>query len=496
MTTFLKHAGVILIAFVGFDAPVAYAQNQLSPSATVKDGMVHYAIPYDNTLWVAKFDGPNYDTLPRLTFEGKKYGFSIVGENPAKPKLALLHAFSVNSSGNGIHSIYSGTGWGEWKIMYGQFTSRLSSVFYNNKVYVFGRGTDNNLYVSAGTDSTFSDWSMMPQKVFATGAGAASGPDGIRVVATDAQGVVWQSTLNGSSWSSWVSLGCCAHTQSEPAITWSYDKTYDAEIRGTDQALYSKTYAPGGEGVAWSKLPGATQASPSIVRDSIGDQMLVVYGTDGANYYATRKARGGWSGFTPVDRARLAGRYIVDITVVGGTSSAVKCADGWVKNPQDLNAGAGGQYIYACLLYGARSNALKSIGILNRGQHNESQTLNPWYDPNNTRPLKSFSDGCSRGTIVPYDLNKGAGGSYIYFCKSKTDGKSDPNSVTPDFLTDIMFRVSATSWANTEKCGGTAFKFGKNVWQVTWTDWYGSEDVLDLNHLSGGKYIWLCVRGD
>ncbi|HUP87975.1 MAG TPA: hypothetical protein VM100_01350, partial [Longimicrobiales bacterium] len=362
-------AALIALTLTSVSAGSGQNTNRFSPSATIKDGQVHSIMAINSAMWTVYWNSSNNDTLPRLSFDGlKDYGFAIVGENPAKPAAAELHAFSVNASGNMVHSRFAAPAWTAWQNMSGQFLSRPAAAYYGDKVYVFGLGTDNRIWYASGSGDQFSNWMPITGGNFVTGASAAAGPDGIWVVATDANSVVWKTVFDGQSGSPWVSLGCCAHKSSEPTVIWMRDNIYEVLIRGTDQLVYDKGFATGGEGVAWSKLNGATQASVAVVRDANMDAMMILYGTDGNDWYATRKSTTGWSKFARFDAPRLTGPYITDITVVAGSSSSVACPAGYLKNPQDLNAGAGGDYIYQCVKYGQKDDALADINLINWGK--------------------------------------------------------------------------------------------------------------------------------
>ncbi|MEO6700977.1 MAG: MAC/perforin domain-containing protein [Jatrophihabitantaceae bacterium] len=91
---------------------------------------------------------------------------------------------------------------------------------------------------------------------------------------------------------------------------------------------------------------------------------------------------------------------INDIQIIFGKNASAPA--GYVKLPQDLNDGAGGDYIYLCYRPAAYSNtgAIKDVTVIGSGDANVA----PPYD---------FEK-------VPGDLNKGAGGEYIYVCISRT----------------------------------------------------------------------------
>jgi len=109
-----------------------------------------------------------------------------------------------------------------------------------------------------------------------------------------------------------------------------------------------------------------------------------------ANTWGPRKSR----------EAALHADYIDALAIVHGNQSDIPAPQGYVKIPQDLNAGAKGKYIYLC--YHATSAAahekpcLVDIRFVS-GNHQDIPAP-PGY------------------TKIDVDLNKGAGGDFIYLC--------------------------------------------------------------------------------
>ena len=139
--------------------------------------------------------------------------------------------------------------------------------------------------------------------------------------------------------------------------------------------------------------------------------------------------------------------HIVDLAVLGGNSpNANPDPLGWSKIPTDLNAGAGGEYIY---LYVKRGTGPAVTGLF------VITGDNPYLAP---------PHGYTR---INHDLNKGAGGDYIYLCYTKV----------PDWppITDVKVVVSDNS--NVEMPLGYI------------------RIPADLNRGAGGKFIYLCYRG-
>jgi len=139
--------------------------------------------------------------------------------------------------------------------------------------------------------------------------------------------------------------------------------------------------------------------------------------------------------------AAVAQAPISEVTVIYGGSSGIQAPAGWVKIGRDLNAGAGGDYIYVCYK--------KGVGAPITGLY-----VTTGYHP-------STAELC---TIIPVDLNRNAGGDYIYLWYTK-----DPNcEVVNDIV--VIFGENAPAPAGYTKIN------------------------YDLNRNAGGEYIYLCYR--
>ncbi len=150
------------------------------------------------------------------------------------------------------------------------------------------------------------------------------------------------------------------------------------------------------------------------------------------------------------------GYFIDDIKGhVGGNAPDTR--DGYTKIPVDLNEGAGGQYIY---LYYRKNNI---------GRFTSLNAFTSW------RPELPFASSSKRALGVNFDnslwtdLNRGAGGPFIYIEGSYASGPTD----SPLRVSDILV-ISSTS-------------------KVTaYGDWHVIPQ--DLNEGAGGKWIYLCYK--
>jgi hypothetical protein len=139
-------------------------------------------------------------------------------------------------------------------------------------------------------------------------------------------------------------------------------------------------------------------------------------------------------------------QFITNLQVISEGSDDNRCPSSMMWNSQDLNQGAGGDYIYLCYSKGGTTQPLTDLQVTSSGgAGNQCGGGWEWY---------------------PQDLNKGAGGDYIHLC-SRRDGQLP--------IKDIMF----TSNPNP----GNLCPSGWN-----WID----KDLNKATEKSGDPYIYLC----
>jgi len=130
---------------------------------------------------------------------------------------------------------------------------------------------------------------------------------------------------------------------------------------------------------------------------------------------------------------------ISEVTVIRGGSSGIQPPAGYTRINADLNAGAGGDYIYLCYKKGVGAPITGLCVTIDSG----APPANPKY------------------TRINVDLNDGAGGDYIYLWYTK-----DPDCAA---IQDVMVQ------------------FGQGSRPPAGWTWIG----VDLNRNAGGQYIWL-----
>lgn len=133
-------------------------------------------------------------------------------------------------------------------------------------------------------------------------------------------------------------------------------------------------------------------------------------------------------------KAQIYADYVDDLTVIVGDNSGIQPPSGYTKIPYDLNKGAGGKYIYLCF----HKESFHPIGE-NKKSIDDIVIVYGKDAP----PPAGY-------TKIPNDLNQGAGGDYIYLCYRKVDynnvsaikdvtviGGGDPNVPPPYGFTKV-----------------------------------------------------------
>lgn len=150
---------------------------------------------------------------------------------------------------------------------------------------------------------------------------------------------------------------------------------------------------------------------------------------------------------------------ITDIKIISGNSSDIPAPQRYRRVNQDLNQGAGGEYVYLCYTEDADLGATITDIIVVAGDS----------------PDVPVPAGYKK---VDTDLNKGAGGKYIYLCVYRGEGPGIQS--LPQFIVSDQAMPAIT-----------AVKLPAPDQPMT-----GQYAMIpqDLNEGSGGKYIYLCTR--
>ena len=179
--------------------------------------------------------------------------------------------------------------------MQGTWTKDVAAVSSAWGIFVFARGTDDNVYYRRLSGGAWSGWTSLAGQTSAAPAAAADA-SGVHLVVR-AQDGMWTRRWNGTNFENWVFLG--ANASGTPAVAASASGVYVFVRAQSDAGTWVNRYTAG----AWSgftSLNWATNASP-VAAGEVGGAAVHVFvrGNDG-NLYWGRMVPAGFTGFALV----------------------------------------------------------------------------------------------------------------------------------------------------------------------------------------------------
>lgn len=221
----------------------------------------------------------------------------------------------------------------------------------------------------------------------------------------------------------------------------SEEAKYKESISSFNSNSVTNRFVQGGDGILaisafdskedFSKWRDSVRENPDFVDfvPSIGLAGLWELAKDSATKAVMQAAFEKWA-TTRSMALQLYANYVDALTVISGGASTIQPPEGYTKVPFDLNRGAGGDYIYLCYHKASFKPMIKN-------QPGISDLAVIFGE--NAQPPAGYEK-------LPNDLNKGAGGEYVYLCFKKCEynnaevikdvrviGGSSPD-VAPDYL--------------------------------------------------------------
>jgi hypothetical protein len=187
-----------------------------------------------------------------------------------------------------------------WTSLGGVLTSGpAAAARARNSLDVFGRGTDQTLYVNTWTGSAWSGWTQVsPAPIGSDPAAVSSGPNGINVVARGTDNQMYAITWSPAGWGTWQGLG--GVFTSGPAIASQGLGQLDVFGRGTDQTLYVNS-STGGGWSGWNQVsPAPIGSDPAAISWGPGRIDVFAKGTDDQMYTIVFDGPAGWGAWQPL----------------------------------------------------------------------------------------------------------------------------------------------------------------------------------------------------
>lgn len=205
-----------------------------------------------------------------------------------------LDVFARGSDNQLWQTYWTGTAWIPWLPLGGALTSDPAAVSRDTShIDIFVRGTDNAIYQRSWTGLAWTGWSSLGGSFVSGPAVSSWDANRMDVFVRGADNQIWQSYWTGGPWSSWFSLG--GNVVSDPAaVSWGPNRI-DVFARGADNSIMQK-YWNGTTWVGWSSLGGNFVSDPTVA--SRGANKLDVFARSADNSLWINSWNGAtWSGW-------------------------------------------------------------------------------------------------------------------------------------------------------------------------------------------------------
>jgi chitodextrinase len=174
-----------------------------------------------------------------------------------------------------------------------QDTSVVGSTTYSYTVDAYDAAGNHSAQSSPASATTPQVWTSLGGILTSSAAVASSGTTRSDVFVRGTDNALYQRTWNGTSWSPWTSLGGVL-TSSPSAVSWGPNRI-DVFVRGTDKGLWQRTW----NGTAWSPweaLGGILTSGAGTASWAAGHLDVFVRGSDNALYHKSFDGTT-WSGW-------------------------------------------------------------------------------------------------------------------------------------------------------------------------------------------------------
>jgi hypothetical protein len=143
------------------------------------------------------------------------------------------------------------------------FDDNPAAVTFQGQVYVFARNADNRIIVRHTSGGTWTGWTPVPGLAAGSGPGAVVYGQSIRLFARGQDGQLWENQLVEGRWFGWQPLDG-GLTSAPSAGVRLHTATLEVAVRGTDNALYYRTYTPANGWYGWAGLGGNLGSAPTV----------------------------------------------------------------------------------------------------------------------------------------------------------------------------------------------------------------------------------------
>jgi hypothetical protein len=163
---------------------------------------------------------------------------------------------------------------------------------------------------------------------------ACMGGNVLMIAARRSDGAIWVAARTSGDWSAWRSLG--GEVRSEPSLACLRDGTAHVFVRGTDDAVWTRTTRPTDD---WRSLGGVIDGAPDAAAGAGGRIDVVARGTDGMVWHNVFSASE-WLGWTslrvPTSTSPAVASLAAERVVVVTTAADGAVQSGTLTNDRTL----------------------------------------------------------------------------------------------------------------------------------------------------------------
>lgn len=210
-----------------------------------------------------------------------------------------IDVFVRGTDGNLWHQAWTG-GWSGWEPfgappggLAGDDPTAVASA--TGRIDVFARGSDSHLWHRVYDGALSHPWENLGGTLTSGPSAASWAPGRLDVLARGAGGDLVHRYLDGGGWSGWESLGGFL-TSAPAAVSWAPDRL-DIFVRGSDNQMWQRWWAGAGWS-GWLAQGGQLGSGPAVASWGPGRLDVFVAGSDHQmwqKYYD-----GSWHGYLPL----------------------------------------------------------------------------------------------------------------------------------------------------------------------------------------------------
>lgn len=245
---------------------------------------------------------------------------------PSPPAPGVTPGASLGAGGTGVAMLYTASNGTVWtkavgggtpvQVSNGVLVSAPAPVYTGTALYVFGQGTDNGLWYSQYTGTSWTAWAPLGGVLTSKPGAVSPGSGNFTVFVRSGDGAVYQRAYTPApGFGLWQMVGGQVLAGTGPTDAALANGHVYVGVVGTDNHVYLKI---ANQSTGFFSIGRRTTANPALTAIENGTALAVfARGTDDAGYYNYYTEAGGPAGF-----ASMGGRLTSGVTAATATDGS------------------------------------------------------------------------------------------------------------------------------------------------------------------------------